>query len=240
MLTRSDIVCEAEPFVTGDSRIEKVLRSVEDALPGTSVDHVILSSRYKWERTSDRVRLVNERAFDETSKDFLTTIFGNGKRNDDAVTVTLGRSSKGGVGRVRKTWTIRVSISNEKESTVSRLPALLRAICESADAINGWGGTFSSLAQFNSAANNSKRPIAATMADGFRFDLPLSWLNYWSDAVAQSLNFPDPDLDACLGGLYANISDRGWVLRLTNELLDLRNPEHLKRLTWAYGRFGMT
>ena len=264
MLDRSEIVCDTDPFVPGDPRIENLFRAVERVLPNTGIDHVILSSKYKWEPVSNRVQLVNDRAFDVASRGHLTTVFGNGKRNDEMVTITLGKSSKGGVGNVRKTWTIRMSISNERGSTLAILPDLLQAICESTAAINGWAGSFSSLSQISRHTSNTiqsahatrreqsdgepkgpecigelvKRPLIGKMSDGFQFEMPLSWVNYWSDPVAQSLDFPNVERDKCVEGLYREVSNRGWLLRLTDRPLDLRIPEHVERLNWAYGRFG--
>ena len=258
MLDRSEIVCDTDPFVAGDERIENLFQAVERVLPNTSIDHAILSSRHKWEPVSNRDQLVNDRSFDVASRQHLTTIFGNGKRNDDMVTITLGRSSKGEVGKVRKTWTIRVSISNERESTLAILPDLLQATCKSTAAINGWAGSFSSLSQISTVQRAhettrahgdvtpkgserigefANRSMIGRMSNGFRFEMPLSWVNYWSDPVARSLDFPNVERDKCLEGLYSEVNNHGWLLKLTDEPLDLRIPEHIERFTWAYGRF---
>jgi hypothetical protein len=263
MLDRSEIVCDTAPFVPSDPRIEKLFRAVERVLPNTGIHHAILSSRHKWEPVSNRVQLVNDRAFDSTSRDHLTTIFGNGKRNDDMVTITLGKSSKGEVGNVRRAWTIRVSISNEREYTLAVLPDLLGAVCESTTAINGWAGSFSSLYQISIHTNNTvqkthgaarahgdiaskgpgrigefaKRSMIGKMSDGYQFEMPLSWVNYWSDPVAQSLDFPNVERDKCLEGLYREVNNHGWLLKLTDKPLDLRISEHVERFNWAYGRF---
>lgn len=52
-------------------------------------------------------------------------------------------------------------------------------------------------------------------ASGAPVQMRLSWLNYWSDAVARALGFPNPVRDRPLEGLYERIGDRGWLVALT-------------------------
>ena len=65
----------------------------------------------------------------------------------------------------------------------------------------------------------------------------LGWLNYWSAAAAQAIDFPDPARDAELLSRARRTATGGWVVRLTNEPLDLDNPAHLDALKRAYERF---
>lgn len=65
----------------------------------------------------------------------------------------------------------------------------------------------------------------------------LGWLNYWSAAAAHALGFPDAVRDAEWLSRARRTSTGGWVVRLTEEPLDLDNPEHLRTLKRAYARF---
>lgn len=65
----------------------------------------------------------------------------------------------------------------------------------------------------------------------------LGWLNYWSAAAARSIGFPDASRDADLLSRARRTETGGWVVRLTEEPLDLDNPAHLSALLRAYERF---
>jgi len=65
----------------------------------------------------------------------------------------------------------------------------------------------------------------------------LGWLNYWSDAAARAIGFPDPARDAELLSRSRRTATGGWVVRLTDAPLDLDNPAHLDTLKRAYERF---
>jgi hypothetical protein len=65
----------------------------------------------------------------------------------------------------------------------------------------------------------------------------LGWLNYWSDAAARTIGFPDPARDAELLSRARRTATGGWVVRLTDASLDLDNPAHLDALKRAYERF---
>jgi hypothetical protein len=65
----------------------------------------------------------------------------------------------------------------------------------------------------------------------------LGWLNYWSDATARAIGFPDSTRDAELLSRSRRTDAGGWVVQLTDEPLDLDNPEHLDALKRGYERF---
>jgi hypothetical protein len=65
----------------------------------------------------------------------------------------------------------------------------------------------------------------------------LGWLNYWSDAAARAIGFPDPTRDAELLSRARRTAMGGWIVRLTEEPLDLDNPAHLDALKRVYERF---
>jgi hypothetical protein len=65
----------------------------------------------------------------------------------------------------------------------------------------------------------------------------LGWLNYWSDAAARAIGFPDPARDVELLSRARRTASGGWVVQLTDAPLDLDNPTHLDALKRAYVRF---
>nr|WP_223646851.1 DUF5953 family protein [Corallococcus sp. EGB] len=65
----------------------------------------------------------------------------------------------------------------------------------------------------------------------------LGWLNYWSDAAARVIGFPDPARDAALLSRSRRTPSGGWVVPLTEAPLDYDNPEHIEALRRAYERF---
>jgi hypothetical protein len=65
----------------------------------------------------------------------------------------------------------------------------------------------------------------------------LGWLNYWSEAAARAIGFPDPARDAELLSCSRRTATGGWVVKLTEAPLDLDNPAHLDALKRAYERF---
>ncbi len=65
----------------------------------------------------------------------------------------------------------------------------------------------------------------------------LGWLNYWSDAAARAVGFPDPSRDAELLSRAWRTAAGGWIVQLTDAPLDLDNPAHLDALLRAYERF---
>jgi hypothetical protein len=65
----------------------------------------------------------------------------------------------------------------------------------------------------------------------------LGWINYWSEAAAEAIRFPDPSRDAELLARARRTASGGWVVSLTEAPLNLDNPAHLKTLRRAYKRF---
>ncbi|WP_434383023.1 DUF5953 family protein [Melittangium boletus] len=64
----------------------------------------------------------------------------------------------------------------------------------------------------------------------------LGWLNYWSDAAAGAIGFPDSTRDAELLSRSRRTATGGWVVQLTDAPLDLDTPSHLDALKRAYER----
>jgi hypothetical protein len=65
----------------------------------------------------------------------------------------------------------------------------------------------------------------------------LGWLNYWSEAAARAIGFPDPSRDAELLSRARRTAAGAWIVQLTETPLDLDNHAHLDALLRAYERF---
>ncbi|RKI62229.1 hypothetical protein D7X55_22220 [Corallococcus sp. AB049A] len=65
----------------------------------------------------------------------------------------------------------------------------------------------------------------------------LGWLNYWSEASARAIGFPDPARDTGLLSRARRTATGGWLVQLTETPLDLDDPAHLEALKGAYERF---
>lgn len=81
-----------------------------------------------------------------------------------------------------------------------------------------------------------EKPITGVTPGGQTFNMRLQWMNYWSDAIAARLGFPNDTLDRPLQGLYERLNG-GWLVKLTPRPTDLDKPEDLQRVRWAYDRF---
>jgi hypothetical protein len=66
----------------------------------------------------------------------------------------------------------------------------------------------------------------------------LGWLNYWRPDVATALGFPDAGKDATLLRWSYRTPSGAWLVKLTEDLLDLARPDHAEALAQAYWRFG--
>ncbi|MBN8471047.1 hypothetical protein JYJ95_31475 [Corallococcus exiguus] len=135
-------------------------------------------------------------------------------------------------------------------SVIAQAESVLAAIAEAAAA--WWGG----LTPFTAAAEIAEqtaptldgppsppRGLPILMAPGVRSapEVPqhLGWLNHWSADSARALGFPDPSRDAELLSRARRTATNGWIVRLTDEPLDLDKPDHLDVLLRAYERFPM-
>ena len=125
---------------------------------------------------------------------------------------------------------------------------VLEAVAEAARAF--WGHATPASAQLDiarqtkAAAHDLEAPPRGLPKLKPPWDIPspeiphrLGWLNYWPAAAARAIGFPDPSRDAELLSRSRHTATGGWVVRLTEEPLDLDNPAHLEALLRAYERF---
>jgi hypothetical protein len=65
----------------------------------------------------------------------------------------------------------------------------------------------------------------------------LGWLNYWHPEAAVALGFPDTEKDAAWLRWSSTTPSGAWLVKLTDEPLDLARPDHVDSLAQAYWRF---
>ena len=65
----------------------------------------------------------------------------------------------------------------------------------------------------------------------------LGWLNAWSPAICTLLGFPHAERDAAILPLCRQLPSGHWLVQLTADPLDVRRPEHVQTMAWAYQRF---
>ncbi|HEX8820872.1 MAG TPA: DUF5953 family protein [Archangium sp.] len=148
-------------------------------------------------------------------------------------------------GRAQFEFHVALPLSAAGSATAA---ALLEAVAEDARAFWGHATPFSAGVDIARQTKNRpddlkppprglpviKSPVAMRSPE-----IPhrLGWLNYWSDAAARAIGFPDPARDTELLSRSRRTATGGWVVRLTDAPLDLDNPAHLDTLKRAYERF---
>lgn len=65
----------------------------------------------------------------------------------------------------------------------------------------------------------------------------LGWINYWSVETCEYLGFPDAKKDADLLARSYQTPRNAWIVKLSNDPLDLTRSDHLKTYANAYARF---
>ena len=65
----------------------------------------------------------------------------------------------------------------------------------------------------------------------------VGWLNYWQPDVANVLGFPDAGKDSPWLRWSSRTPSGAWLVKLTEEPLDLSRPDHVDSLAQAYWRF---
>ncbi len=65
----------------------------------------------------------------------------------------------------------------------------------------------------------------------------IGWVNYWSRETSALLGFPNPTIDAPLLKRSHQTATGAWLVRLTDEPLDLTREDHRQVVGWAYARF---
>jgi hypothetical protein len=234
------ITVYAPALVRDDSRPLAVVRGIERALPGLRLewttsgkeDLIALPHRDEWvaaHRTSGGFPfLCND------DDDHLVTIAGRENPNGLAA---------GSPPHLEVNATLLLDAAG-----IAAVAEALEAVAEGARAF--WGHATPSKAAVE-ISRQTRDPMrkpgvpprglpALRFSDYIRSpEIPhcLGWLNYWSDAAARAIGFPDPVRDAEVLPRSRRTSSGGWVVPLTDTPLDLDNPTHLDALKRAYERF---
>lgn len=220
-----------------DPRIAGVVAAVEAALPGVHLDHEVTAAGTA-RRLADRDDFLRE----ASARRALPFVF----HGDEArYTGVRGRELPGTLmPGGNAAWQVWVSLPLSEQ--VGRLDDAVGHVGRAASA--SWG----SASPDETAATIALQTVHPGLARPLPAGLPglqrpamlrdafvphaLGWINYWSETTAHELGFPDPTRDAELLRRSRPIG-KAWVVRLTDEPLDLRRADHLAALRDAYERF---
>jgi hypothetical protein len=235
------IIVYAPVLVRGDSRPLAVVRGVERAFPGLSLDWTI-SDEGKLVPLPQRDAWVAQ----EMPEGDGFPLVCNG---DEGFRVTIhgmeisARSGPGG----QPLFDVHAHLPPDATG-IAAAADVLEAVAEGSHAF--WGHA----TPFNAGVEISRQTVHPVRKPGvpprglpalkLREDIRspeiphhLGWLNYWSDAAARVIGFPDPARDAELLSRARRTATGGWVVRLTDAPLELDNPAHLDELRRTYERF---
>ncbi|MET0401629.1 MAG: DUF5953 family protein [Cystobacter sp.] len=241
MSTRQDhflLIVYAPALVGDDGRPLAVVHGMERALPGL---------RLEWTTSEkeDLIALPNRDQWVATEKTDGGFPFLCNDDDDNPVTLTGLENPGGPCGEPQFEVFARLPLDAE---TTSAAMDVLEAVAEGACA--RWGH----LTPFLAAVDIAEQTAPTLVGPPFpprglpALKLPekigspeiphrLGWLNYWSDAAARAIGFPNPGRDDALLSRSRRTATGGWVVRLTEAPLDLDNPAHLDVLKRAYARF---
>jgi len=243
--------CIASELERNDERISRFFSAIDESL-GVNIGFVLRGS--KWMPMADRVRHVDE-WIPTTKGNRLPDVFGNGTHGKTQVVVSIMNILHGGDRASPRASEYRVTVG-DRSGFLESFPKALERIAIAVGAAYGTADSAACAEQIMRTPEDVAQNPEIADIPGFRIyplrrarvfsldasgapvQMRLSWLNYWSDAVARALGFPDPVRDRPLEGLYERIADRGWLVALTQAPLDLERPEHLAQMQWAFDRFG--
>ncbi|OJT22610.1 hypothetical protein BO221_22890 [Archangium sp. Cb G35] len=234
------MIVYAPALAVDDGRPLAVVHGMESAVPGLCIG-LMISDEGQLVPVQDRDALVAR----ESKRGEFPTL----RSIDDNFRVrVMGWGKPAGMspgGRAQFEFHVSVPLSADG---IAAAAALLEAVAEEARAFWGLATPFS--AGVDIARQTKNRPddleppprgLPMIKSPGAMRspEIPhrLGWLNYWSDAAARTIGFPDPVRDAELLSRARRTATGGWVVRLTDAPLDLDNPAHLDALERAYERF---
>jgi hypothetical protein len=244
--------CMAKELASPDDARIRAYFEIIDAMFNTRIEFV--SQGHRWRRVEDRLQQVAE-WIPTTTGNKAVDVFGNGAFGRRQVIASVMNVRHGAGREAPRASEYRVVIA-DRSGFVDVLPVALARIAEG---VHAWYGsadtdvgkrqvwqTPADLAEYPEYGRIAgyktyslqRRKVFGVDALDQPVEMGLAWLNYWSDRVARVLRFPDPERDRPITGCYERVADRGWLVRLTPEPLDLERPEHLERMQWAYDRFG--
>lgn len=248
----AELCCFSVPLVPDDPRILKFFETAEVNFPGDRLVYVERS--WKWVGpVENRVELVNGWLPEQRGNNRMRPI-GNGTYGRRQIVASI-YNHLAGPGVPDQVSEYRLVVGDDSELPEC-LPQLLKSVAPALDADFGWVDSRKCLNQLMRTPEDLQRnPEFSTISDyktyplrrkdilgrlksGSAMRIRLSWINYWSDATAAALSFPDSEDEEMFHGLYERIADKGWILRLTDAPLDLDIPNHLEAAQRALNRFG--
>lgn len=226
------------PLGSSDERPFRLVDIVEEEL-GEPLEHLVDSLT--------PVKRGDRRAFIEGRLRQIATRlppFSNGKETWARNISAAGDMRPTGPGRKQQ---LRIQVSFPRSLAGTRGESLL---AELGPAMGAWWGaiSFADLAsstghQYSNSLEPPKRPpeglprlTRGHLLDSIARPHQLGWLNYWSHEAATLAGFDASHDEAIVDGVR-RIADRGWLVRLTEEPLDLSRATHRARLSAAYERF---
>jgi len=234
------MIVYAPALAVNDGRPLAVVHGMERAVPGLCIG-LMISDEGQLIPLQDRDALV--------VRESRRGEFPNLRSIDDHFPViVMGWGKPAGIspgGRAQFEFHVSVPLSADGIATAA---ALLEAVAEEARAYWGLVTPFNAGVDIARQTKNlpEKReppprglPVIKSPSALRSPEIPhrFGWLNYWSDAGARTIGFPDPARDAELLSRARRTATGGWVVRLTEAPLDLDNPAHLDALKRAYERF---
>lgn len=232
------LIVYAPALVGDDGRPLAVVRGMERVLPGVHLGWMVTGEGQR-RVLSDRDAWIAR----ETADGGFPLL----RSGDDAFRVTVtgwespAGSSPGGKAQLEVHAVLPLSADSIAAADV------LVSIGENARAFWGHATPFRAgveiARQTRSGTANSRPPPRGLPALKRPWDIRspeipmrLGWLNYWSAAAARAIGFPDPARDAELLSRSRRTAG-GWLVRLTETLLDLDDPTHVEALLRTYERF---
>jgi hypothetical protein len=237
------IIVYAPVLVSGDGRPLALVRAMERAFPALRLEWTI-SDKGKLVSLPERdVWVARGRPDGEPGFPLVC----NGGKEDDLITLSGMEILTGFGPGGQPLFDVHASLPLNVAG-VAAAGDVLESLGESSRAFWGEGTPFRAAAdiaqQTQGPASYAARPPRGLPAlkplERIRSPaIPsyLGWLNYWSDAAARAIGFPDPVRDSDLLLRARRTPTGSWVVRLTDEPLDLDNPAHLDALLRAYERF---
>ncbi|NNB94169.1 hypothetical protein HI113_09665 [Corallococcus exiguus] len=229
----------APAFVQDDQRTIATVNALERALPGL---------RLEWRVNKRRVEAIPQRdtwlAEETTRGEFPMVCNG-----DEHYPVMLSGQSESAYVSPGGQPQLRVHAKLPLDAAVISAAAnVLEAVAEGAHAF--WGQATPDGAALDIAYQTAptlegppspRRGLPALkLFEHIRApEIPyyLGWLNYWSEASARAIGFPDPARDTEWLSRARRTATGGWIVQLTEAPLDLDDPAHLAALKRAYERF---
>ncbi|MEP6861394.1 MAG: DUF5953 family protein [Deltaproteobacteria bacterium] len=225
----------APPLVDDDSRVFDIVTALEAAVPGIRLDHVVT-------RGGTARQLPDRDAFlrDVSARREFPVLF----HGDEARHVGVGAHEQPGALMPGREVALEVWLSMPLSEALASLADAVGQIGNAARA--SWGAASPDAVAVTIALQTmfAGRPLPAglpgllppdKLRDAF---VPhrLGWLNYWSERTAHELGFPDAARDADLLQRSQRVG-KAWVVRLTDEPLDLERDDHRALLRDIYDRF---